>query len=615
MVIRDREISSDSTSYVTEHVDQLPFNTPEKSDRYRTERYQGAIGLNWYTSDPTIQFLMRYHLTPDELAWLEPHLVDIGELMGGPVAIRADQTDKNPPRLERYDRWGHEVSHVHIPESAKQTKRDIFERGMGRAELRQEAQRAGVRLGPASSAQSYMLNQAEVGMTCALGADAGMVGFLASRYAPPDVREIVVSKLASGEWAGKTAQLLTERTGGSDLAEIETTATPHGDAWLLNGFKWFASNCDGEAYVVLAKPEGAPDNIKSTASFLVLKQRRDGSRNGVRIRQLKDKLGTKAVASGEVEFVDAEAFLMAGDPQGEGHGDTRGAGDGSSMSRMMMLTNAARYGIAMMGLGCARRALAESLCYTRARHAWGHALIDQPLMRRKLAEMIVDVEAAQAMVFDGGLEPNQRRNPTAPRSLRLGAPLTKLRCARLGITSASDAIEIHGGNGYIETWPVARILRDAQVNTLWEGPDNILCLDVRRGIEREGADEPLLERIREAIGNGDDSDPTTRLLAERADDLAGAIAAWKHLDRTTAEARLYPLAQFMIDVYSGALLCEQAGWEREELGTDRKTLVAQLHADRYLTDRGRLRGIDADPSMAMARFSELADGALVDNRS
>ncbi len=611
MVMEHREIRSDSPDYLTEHVDRLPFNTPAKSDRYRTEAFRGAVGLNWYTCDPTIQFLMRYHLNADELAWLQPHLTAVGALMGGPVAERADQTDKNPPKLERYDRWGHEVSNVHIPESAQQTKRDFFEQSIGRAEIRQEAQRAGVRLGPATSAQSYMLNQAEIGMSCALGADAGMVGFLASRYAPPDVRDVVMTKLASGEWAGKTAQLLTERTGGSDLAEIETTATPHGDAWLLNGFKWFASNCDGEAYVVLAKPEGAPDTIKSTASFLVLRQRRDGTRNGVRIRQLKDKLGTKAVASGEVEFCDAEAFLMAGDAR---EGDPQGTGDGSSMSRMMMLTNAARYGIAMMGLGCARRALAESLCYARARHSWGAALVDQPLMRRKLAEMIVDVEASQAMVFDGGLEPNHRRDPSGPRTLRLGAPLTKLRAARLGITAASDAIEIHGGNGYIETWPVARILRDAQVNTLWEGPDNILCLDVRRGIEREGADEPLLERIREAVGNGDAADSTTRLVSERADDLADAIAAWKRLDRTTGEARLYPLARFMIDTYAGALLCEQAGWERDELGTDRKALVAETYAERYLADGGRLRGIDADASEAIARFGELAGGALVDDR-
>ena len=157
---------------------------------------------------------------------------------------------------------------------------------------------------------------------------------------------------------------------------------------------------------------------------------------------------------------------------------------------MMELTNAARLGIALFALGNARRALVESLCYARARHAFGEALIDKPLMRRKLAEMIVDVEAAQALVFDGTGAANHRQ----PRRVRqrIAVPVTKLKVCRLGITMASDAIEIHGGNGYIETWPVARLLRDAQVNTIWEGPDNILCLDVRRGIERADAHEPLL---------------------------------------------------------------------------------------------------------------------------
>ena len=176
---------------------------------------------------------------------------------------------------------------------------------------------------------------------------------------------------------------------------------------------------------------------------------------------------------------------------------------------MMELTNAARLGIALFGLANARRALVESLCYARQRRAFGGALIDKPLMRRKLAEMIVDVEAALALVFDGTGATNHRQ----PRGMRqrIAVPVTKLKVCRLGITAASDAIEIHGGNGYIETWPVARLLRDAQVNTIWEGPDNILCLDVRRGIEQTRAHETLLARMRDAVSVSDD-DETTRLV-------------------------------------------------------------------------------------------------------
>jgi alkylation response protein AidB-like acyl-CoA dehydrogenase len=437
-----------------------------------------------------------------------------------------------------------------------------------------------------------------------------MVKALVAAYAPADVREHVLVKFATGEWEGETAQLLTERAGGSDLGALETTARRDGDAWLLNGFKWFASNCDGQVFVVLAKPEGAPDSSRGAASFLVLRTRRDGSRNGIRIRRLKDKLGTRSVASGEIELVDAEAFLLSGEP--DSHTAQPGveaqSSDGKGLGRMMELTNAARLGIALFALGNSRRALVESLCYARQREAFGGRLIDKPLMRRKLAEMIVDVEAAQALVFDGVGLPNHRQ----PRRIRqrIAVPVTKLKVCRLGITMASDAIEIHGGNGYIETWPVARLLRDAQVNTIWEGADNILCLDVRRGIERIGAHQPLLERLHDAVSVSDD-DHTTRLVRRRIEDLEAAVMAWTKLPAEVAEARLFPLAEFIGDVYAGALLTELAAWEQATGGTDRKALVARLYARRYLTEPGPLRGIDDDADEGLERFDELAEGALI----
>jgi len=603
-----------SKEYGAEHVDQLPYGSDEKAARYSTERYAGATGLNWYTCDPTLQRAMRYYLTDEQFTWAEPHFVRLGKLMGGPISERADITDKNGPKLVKYDRWGHDISGVTIPESAMATKRDLIEKSFAGPALRDAAEAAGIPQVPLSLASSYMLNQAEIGMSCAMGADAGMVASQVAQFAPRDIRDLVLSKIDSGEWIGQTGQFFTERTGGSDLGALETTATPDGDAWRLNGFKWFASNLNGEAFVVMAKPIGAPDSIRGVATFLVLKRRRDGTRNGIRIRQLKDKLGTKAVASGEVEFVDAEAFLLSGDPEGLESADGGGPSDGRSVSRLMAMTNLARLGVSMMGLGCARRALVESLCYAKVRNSWKKRLIDHPLMRRKLAEMIVDVEGVQAMVFDGYGHPNRQRTEGAPQRLRVAPALIKLKAARLGITTATDAIEVHGGNGYVETWPVARILRDAQINTLWEGPDNILCLDVRRAIQRERADGPLLERLREAVANASEAVPAARLVSQSIEDLSTAITAWKTLDGDVAEACLYPLAQFMAEVYAAALLCEQAEWELREFGDDRKSLVAALYAHRYLKDRGPLRGIDATESLALEHFDRLVAGALVDHR-
>ncbi|MEU8302679.1 acyl-CoA dehydrogenase family protein [Actinomadura sp. NPDC048955] len=581
-------------SYLIESFDRLPFGGAEKARRYATERYRGAVGRNWYDCDPTLRFLMRRHLG-EGFGWAEPRLREMGALMGGPIAERAEETDRNPPRLEKYDRWGRDISEVVMPPSFEAARRDIVATSFTRPDFVAEAKRGGVDPAPMGVAWSYLLDQADIGMACALGTGGDMVVGLAELFAPDDVKARVRELFAAGEMSGEAAQMLTERSGGSDLGALESTASREGDAWRLNGFKWFASNANGSAFVVLAKPEGAVDGVRGIAPFLVLRERRDGSRNGVRIRRLKDKLGTRSVASAEIEFTDAEAFLLApASSAGEG-------GDGRGLARMMELTNGARLGISMMGLGCARRALVESLCYTRAREAFGAPLGAQPLMRRKLAELIVETEAVQALVFDGYLG--------RPR-LRLGAALIKLRAARLGVTAASDAIEIHGGNGYIEQWPVARILRDAQVNPIWEGGDNILCLDVRRAIERQDAHEPFLERLSQAVERspgGDDA--TAALVGQSIGHLREAIEKWRGLDRTVAEARLYPLAQYMADVYAAALLLEQAGWERADSGEDRKALVARLYARSHLADPGPLRGID-DPADDLERFEDLADGAF-----
>ncbi len=605
MAIKER---SSTTPYLREHVDDLPFGRPDKARRYASERYQGATGRNWYDSDPSLQFLMRYYMPEEHVQWAEPHLRTAGDVMGGPVALLAEKTDRNPPVLQRYDRWGHDVSEVILPETLQQARTLALGCNLARPEVVAEARAAGVHLEVPGRAYSYMLNQADIGLACALGTGSGMIQRLVDEFASPEVREWIMPKFDTGEWAGETAQLLTERTGGSDLAAMETTATRAGDSWRLNGLKWFASNADGHIFVVLAKPEGAPDAVRGIAPFLVVKERRDGSRNGVRIRRLKDKLGTRSVASAEVEFIDAEAFLRSAAPD---PGQAAGPSDGRGMSRMMSMTNGARVGVAMMGLGCARRALVESLCYARAREAFEGPLFERPLMRRKLAELNVEVEAAQALVFDSGHVRNHQRSAGATEPLRIGAPLVKLKAARLGITAATDAIEIHGGNGYVETWPVARILRDAQVNTIWEGPDNILCLDIRRAIEREKADEPFMERIAEAQRNAGET-LLGRQLGEHARELGEALDDWKRLnarDCAGAEAALFELGQLMSDVYAGALLVEQAAWERAATGSTRKELVAQLFLARHLEPRGAATA--ALPQL-LARFDELPDGSFQD---
>lgn len=571
--------------------------------RYETARFAGAAGRNWYRSDPTLRFLLAHHLGADGLAWADPYLDRLGALMGGVVAEAAVETDRHPAELVRYDRFGHEVNEIVLPQSFLAARAAIQAESVFRPALAAAATEAGVDLEPLVAAWTYLLDQADIGMSCALGTGGEMVLRLAAAHAPADVAARVAELFPNGEYSGEAAQLFTERSGGSDLGALETVARHSGDAWRLSGVKWFVSNANGAAYLVLARPEGAPEGIRGVAPFLVLRTRRDGSPNGITVRRLKDKLGTRSVASAEVELADAEGFLLAPDP-----GPVGLDGTDLGLGGLMRLTNNARLGVAMMGLGCARRAIVEAFCYATAREAFGARLVDQPLVRRTLAALVVDVEAAQALVFDGFLGP----------PLRLAAPLAKLFAGRLGVTAASVAIELHGGNGYIEDWPVARLFRDAQVNTVWEGPDNVLCLDVRRALVREGAAEPYLARLDAVLAGaaGPGSAALRRaaaLLGAARAELAAALGDWRGLDRRdprAAEAALEPLARHLSVTLAAALLVEQASWGAGP-EHDRKALVAARFATAHLApaDVGaRLR----EAAELLEESEVLLSGAFVD---
>lgn len=574
----------------------------DRSRRYETDRYLSAVGLNWYESDPTLQFLVHAALDADGQTWAEPHLERLGALMGGPVAEWAVEIDRNPPHLERYDRWGNESSHVVLPAAFQSSRAAVEGDNFSSDALRKTATEAGVDPNLMTAAWGYLLSQADVGIYCSVGTGRDMVERLSEAFAPDHVHARVRELLSVEDGTATTAQMFTERAGGADLRALETTATPDGDHYLLSGVKWFVSNAHSSTFIVLAKIAGS-EEVKS---FLVLRERMDGTPNGVHVRRLKDKLGTKSVPSGEAELIDAEGWLLERREESAAPSDSDGRLRGG-LGGLMALTNGARIGIANMGLGCARRALVEAICYTRAREAFGKPVIDQPLAKRKLAELIVDVEAAQALVFEGFTQTR----------LRLSAPVVKMRVARLGITAASDAIELHGGNGYIEDWPVARILRDAQVNPVWEGPDNILCLDVARGIRRNKGDETLLERLVDLSAQAPGDDPTTEKLAiDAIADLAVAIEHWKQLEGDVAEAKLFPLTEYLADVWSAALLLAQSGAEKR-LGwtpTGRKALVARLYVQRHLAPTPAHRGID-EPCEDIERFDDLLAGAFVDPRA
>ena len=568
-----------ATPYDSEPVDRLPFGSAEKAARYATERYVGATGLNWWRCDPTLQFLMRYHLTADELAWADPAPRPHGRADGRRRrgAGRASPTS-NPPRLERYDRWGHDVSEVVLPPSFLDSRRDVLANSFTTPAIRARPRPSGVRLTMLTAAHSYLLDQAEIGMACALGTGGDMVVNLVRQFAPADIRERVMAKFASGEWAGQTDPVahrthrrVRPRRARDDrdarrrrvadqrlqVVRVERQRRGVGRARQARGRARQRS---------AASPRSS--SCASGATAAATASASAGSRTSSARRRSRRRRSSSPTP---------KRSCCRGEPRAA----RRARGDGKGLARMMEMTNGARLGIAMMGLGCARRALVEALCYARRARGVRRPLVEQPLMQRKLAEMIVEVEAAQALVFDG-YDPAHR--------LRIGAPLIKLRASRLGITARQRRDrgarrqrvrrELAG-----RAHPPRRAGQPA-LGGPRQHPLPRRAAGHRARAGRRRVPRPAARRARPRPGRRP-RPPSSSPSGSTSSPLPSS--AGRRSTGPSAEARLFPLAQLMVDVYAGALLLEHAGYEQRELGTDRKSLVARLYARRHLADHGPLR--------------------------
>jgi len=211
----------------------------------------------------------------------------------------------------------------------------------------------------------------------------------------------------------------------------------------------------------------------------------------------------------------------------------------------------------------------------------------------------------RSLAFEAA-ESGARPDPDSKHLYRILVPLAKLRCTRRGIDLASQAVEMHGGNGYIENWPVARQLRDAQCHTIWEGTENIICLDILRSMAKEHADEQLFARIERALGGAEHPTlaPALSHLSRAVDEAKEAVA---YLERAPQEIRLLQarrLAEFLADVAQAALLIEEAVWELAHKDSARKAVIARYFAEWKLADRP-LRGITSDDRTVLDHFDAI----------
>ncbi|HZR13903.1 MAG TPA: acyl-CoA dehydrogenase family protein [Acidimicrobiia bacterium] len=578
--------------------------------------HEQAVGLDWYAGDPNLRFLLDRHLPdPADRTFAEEHVGRFGALVGGDVARRAEITDKHGPELRRYDHWGLEVDQVVHHPTWTANKADLVRAGF--VGLPWHASRPVPAV--VTAAIAYLVSQAETAIYCGLGMTAGAADIV-ERYAPDGVRDDLLRRLTSldPEDAWEGGMFLTERQGGSDVGANTTRAVPDGDEWRIFGDKHFCSNVDAEVFIVLARPEGAPDGAAGLGTFIVPRVLPDGSPNGFRIKRLKPKLGTVGVPTAEVTLDGARAW-MAGDPRGSARqGDSAGGvaapakadggGRSAGINKMMEMVNGSRFGVALMGLGIHRRSFLEAAIYAAHREQWGQRIDRYPLVRETLVDVLVELEAGLAMTFECAVATRAAASEDEGRLLRrILVPLAKMRATREAIGAASQSLEIFGGNGYMEDWPMARQLRDAQCHTIWEGAENILCLDVRRAMRNEGAHEALLARVERALDEANGN----RALALTADAVATTLKdareAIAHLETSPTDLQLLHARRFsylLADLAEGALLLDEASWSLRRDGDARKAVVAQRFARRRLAPP-RVRGILDDDRTALDLFDAI----------
>ncbi len=407
---------------------------------------------------------------------------------------------------------------------------------------------------------------------------------------------------------------LTERQGGSDVGANTTRAVQDGDEWLLSGEKHFCSNVDAEVFIVLARPDGAPDGSRGLATYIVPRILPDGSPNGFRIKRLKPKLGTVGVPTGEVSLDGARAWLAGG--SGATDADVADAArDGRGINRMMEMVNGSRFGVALMGLGIHRRSFLEAAIYGARRAQFGNRIDSYPLVRETLVDLLVDLEAGMAATYECAAATRGAQDAETGRLVRrILVPLAKMRCTRRALWAASTGLEVLGGNGYMEDWPMARQLRDAQCHTIWEGTENILCIDVRRAMRGEHAHLALLARVEQALETGSGHKVLAGALDTVAESLRDTRTAISYLEAAPDDMALLQSRRFALllaDTVEGALLVEEAAWSLDRDGDARKAAVARHFASRRLAS-APLRGITDPDRTVLDLFEPLVRYGTID---
>jgi alkylation response protein AidB-like acyl-CoA dehydrogenase len=529
-------------------------------------------GQNLYVADADLGSLLALYLEPSLLQHLTPHFHRLGALAGDVLETLAAVADKSPPELRVRTRQGQDCNEVVKSPAYVELEKWAFSTfGLAAA-----SHVPGV-LGwnaPWPPLAKYMLfylfSQAEFGLTCPVSMTDTLTRTL-KKYGNPELVERYFSKLTSLDFDNyfQGAMFMTEQGAGSDIARTETLARRNGANWTLHGDKWFCSNASADLAMVLARADDAPAGMAGVSLFLMPRIKADGTPNNYRIVRLKDKMGTRSMASGEIRLEGAEAYLIGKTGQG--------------FQQMAEMVNGSRLLNGVRSGAIMRRALTEAQYVANHRQAFGKRLVDLPLMRRQLKKMTLPTEQARSFGFQTAhmLHLADKGDEQARRVVRIMTPLIKFRACRDARKVTGDAMEVRGGCGYIEEWKEPQLLRDAHLGSIWEGTSNIVALDVYRAIEREHALEAYATRLRDLIQLV--PQPLSVLLSSRLESVVAyaeaAVAA-----KNEEEAR--EVASALYDIGSAIVIA----WEATHSGLEHRATYAREALEHRLDPRLRRLG-------------------------
>src|ERR1700716_384928 len=372
-------------------------------------------------------------------------------------------------------------------------------------------------------------------------------------------------------------QFMTEKEGGSDVGTLTTSAVQDGDRWILSGEKWFCSNADAEVVMLLARPQGAIGGTRGVGLFLMPRRLDDGSPNHYRIVRLKDKLGTRSMASGEIKLEGAIAYAVGKLDRG--------------FVQMAEMVNSSRLSNGVKSTALMRRAHHDAMTVAQNRVVFGQRIIDLPLARRQLMKIMLPTEQALSMSFltAAALDRAEAGSQDAAALLRILTPTLKFRATRDARKVCGDALEMRGGIGYIEEFATSRLLRDAHLGSIWEGTSNIVALDaLRRAVGRHGPDGARAADLHARLDDSTDVPQSWRYRLRDLTDRAIGFAR-EAARRTDNEAEARRATSLLYHVASAVVLAWEGGRIHEVRGDARRLLLSRMVVDHRVSGNDPFR--------------------------